>query len=985
MMRLYKAILLCLMLSCAGAGQAVQRRPVDARHPLWMVHVDVWNKADPQKIIDLVPVGIRPWICMNLSLSCQYDREQGVYRMPQNAVRTYKSWASVCQQNGLWFTCQPASGGHSHLKDDDIEIFEYFFRTYPNFLGWNYCEQFWGFNSPDDPSSSSIGSRLNLFARLVKMSAHYGGFLTVSYCGGSHPLSPLGMLKSHRGLLKACKENPEAILWLYKYTTCNYFHNNESVTYGPFISGLAGNYGVRYDSCGWQGTMSVLRGKDHGVAYPTAAGIGTVLEQTCVNGGAVWDGPELIWTEDFRNLPDTETADGFKRRNWTVYPSFSNAWLDLYAKIVDGSFYIPMRDEVLARTKVVFVNDITEGTELEKYAAREDLYDGLYLQEDPFNPKGGHGDDNRFWLKRSGRYATVPVVFGLLGSAARTIPVQVKSSEFTARWPTVADKVKEFDRLYPEVSKGDLFVSRHRNQLVVYTPYSNLNDRQTARGEIPLLYNTCRKLVLQLGPWTSGVVREKAEGLDVYLNNFGSTGREDTIAVIGATSRPSHTLAARAETTASAVAKWDAAKGAYVLRVTHDGPVDVRISCAGSNRPSRRDPLPERPLAADPPARPPAFAGELVFEAEDMDRRHTGALILNPFGERPDERGHAGNGFVEFGSNRDAALRHVFKLNREGAYRVTLRYLNPSRAGNLTVSVNGVAAPVGLKATAPNGWQKASVAAKLRKGENTFLLTNPEGLPATLDQVVFRPSELPPEKFRVTVRRGDHGTAKADRPSAAEGERVTLAAVPDKGYAFVGWEVVHGGVTVGKDDAFVMPDDIVTVRPLFADKAKAYALDFKEVRDGMFPSGWRAVEGNGGEHAYPGVYMMGPRTFLGFRGTWKSALYWRDRSAEYGAQSEHPLALTPGRYRLTFACAAWKGTPKYRVRILDAQGNDCFRSGEYDAAPSANGDHQANLSAAQVRETTFGIVRPGNYRLVFEAERGGEFLLLQTIIQRCLP
>ena len=33
------------------------------------------------------------------------------------------------------------------------------------------------------------------------------------------------------------------------------------------------------------------------------------MEQTCVNGGAVWDGPELIWTEDFQNL-----SDGFHHR-----------------------------------------------------------------------------------------------------------------------------------------------------------------------------------------------------------------------------------------------------------------------------------------------------------------------------------------------------------------------------------------------------------------------------------------------------------------------------------------------------------------------------------------------------------------------------------------------------------------------------------------------------------------------------------------------
>ena len=47
---------------------AQTRRPIDNEHPLWMIHVDVWNAADPQKIIDMVPEDIRPWVCMNLSL-----------------------------------------------------------------------------------------------------------------------------------------------------------------------------------------------------------------------------------------------------------------------------------------------------------------------------------------------------------------------------------------------------------------------------------------------------------------------------------------------------------------------------------------------------------------------------------------------------------------------------------------------------------------------------------------------------------------------------------------------------------------------------------------------------------------------------------------------------------------------------------------------------------------------------------------------------
>ena len=67
---------------------AQSRRPIDNEHPLWMIHIDVWNAADPQKIIDLVPDDIKPWVCFNLSMSCQYDKDKNVYKMPRSAVRT---------------------------------------------------------------------------------------------------------------------------------------------------------------------------------------------------------------------------------------------------------------------------------------------------------------------------------------------------------------------------------------------------------------------------------------------------------------------------------------------------------------------------------------------------------------------------------------------------------------------------------------------------------------------------------------------------------------------------------------------------------------------------------------------------------------------------------------------------------------------------------------------------------------------------------
>ena len=74
------------LVSLFSLAWAQQRRPIDNEHPMWMIHIDVWNSADPQKIIDLIPEDIRPYVCMNLSLSCQFDTATSMYRT---------SWAGI--------------------------------------------------------------------------------------------------------------------------------------------------------------------------------------------------------------------------------------------------------------------------------------------------------------------------------------------------------------------------------------------------------------------------------------------------------------------------------------------------------------------------------------------------------------------------------------------------------------------------------------------------------------------------------------------------------------------------------------------------------------------------------------------------------------------------------------------------------------------------------------------------------------------------
>jgi len=985
---------LLLVLAFITIGQSLmaqQRRPIDSQHPLWMVHIDVWNSADPQKIIDLIPADIKPYVCMNLSLSCQFDTKTGMYRMPRNAVRTYKSWATVCQQNNMWFCCQPASGGHTHIQDNDLETFEYFFKTFPNFLGWNYAEQFWAFGDAGDLSSMTKSSRWNLFANLVEMSHKYGGFLTVSWCGGIYHFDtdPLAELKTDKNFMAACKKYPEAILFLYKYTHCSSFYNNESVCFGPFISGLTKNYGVRYDNCGYNDMLTKVLGENHGKKYPGSAGIGTVMEQTCVNGGAVWDGPELIWTEDFQNLSDSK-VDGYTRRNWGLFPNFKGIWLDMWREIIKGNMYIPTREEVVAKTKAVLVHDATDD-----FKVPDALYDGLYKVTDPGNKGDGRWENNGWYLKSSGRYGAVPMVAGLYDSIAKTIPVQVKKSAYSSRWGTQSKKVNEFNSLYPEVSSGDLYVNRYHNRLVTYTPYTYLNKKKTAEASIPLQYNTCDTLKLLYGKLSSGYVQEYADHIDFYLNNYRSDStaqQTDQISIVGATEKPSYTLTKHTTGAtgynASATETYDETTHLYTLSVKHMGPVDVSIACAGANDRSAVEDAPILSQPLEQPKQPEAYHGPVIIEAENMDYKDVNVSLTHSGWWAQDYKDFAGMGYVETQTKTTAALRHQLKLAEGGEYNILVRYCNSSKAGNMKATVNGTTQTIAFEKVGKNDWREVTIPATLKEGSNNFVLQNSGSIRMIIDQIIYMPVGTPKEKFKVTVRQADFGTIVADVDSATAGQEVHLTISADEGYGIKLLRVVNSvyftqgktiPVTEGATEvSFIMPDENVTIQPVFSDLCAVYNLDFTSVAAGELPVGWRTTDGSDVRN-YPTSNGSGPRTFSGLQGYQGKALYWRTTSAEYGRLSNYKLSLEPGKYMLVFATAAWKGTPTYQARILKSSGGSVASSATITATPNLNGNAAGDISPAERNTLSFEITTKGDYVIQFKEVGSGmqEFLLAE--------
>lgn len=291
--------------------------------------------------------------------------------------------------------------------------------------------------------------------------------------------------------------------------------------------------------------------------------------------------------------------------------------------------------------------------------------------------------------------------------------------------------------------------------------------------------------------------------------------------------------------------------------------------------------------------------------------------------------------------------------------------------------------------TESNVWRKDTITATLNAGENKFYLLNTLGIDMMVDQVIFSPADEEIEKFDITIKPSEHGSPIASMESAYEGQYVTISANPAEGYALKGWNIIHGKIDL-KDNgdgtfSFLMPDDIVTLDPIYVDNTIVYKMDLTKVLEGTFPEGWRSEINSTSVQEYPNSYSSGPRTFVGFTGTYYKGTYWRGMAYNYGKQTDHKLHLMPGNYKLTYAMAAWKGTPRYKAQILTSDGSTLKESQYYSATPNADGSKSADLSSAIEREMTFTVTKEGDYVINFYTdggEWGGEMLLLSCRVNK---
>lgn len=719
-----KKIVFAILLLFATASQFVSiaqtaemplRRPISHQSPVWIVHIDTWVWPDPQKCIDLIPEDIRPYVIFNISLSVSdFVRKKYPFTIAE-------SWLRTCAENRVWAMIQPASGGPNNFSDTTLETYEYFYK-YPNFVGWNFCEQNWGYDTFQD-----YLARLQLFVKLLEFADQYGGYLFVSNFL-SNPMgvyNGVGKLKSLQAYEEACKTYRDHYIICDKFTSETAFYENESTNLGPFLSGYAGQYGIRFDLCGFG------KRAETGRAFPDASGAIPVIEHFMLTGATVTDGPELTWQIAILGNGTKAVADGYTAKDWKVHPQFTNINIDFFRKLLDGTIRIPSKEEVIEETKVVYVCD--ENNTAGNYAAYPSLYTGLYAMD-------GEKSNNTTWFKKTGRYPSIPVVHKEGEYETGEFETIIRSSEYTKLWTSQAVRVDSMNKLFPKEYTGDIYARRMKNSWLTY--HTDMDASTAQSGTIPLKYNTCDSIYVSHQWYSLGVINEYSDKLKIYLNNYCSAAtygmRTDVIKIFGCTTQPTWSHTYRGDRNeCSVIPSWDSAKKTLTLTVWHNGPLDITVNCSGKAVRT----LPEPPVASIvQPAAAPIYMGARQYEAENFEYKNinsaTETNLMN----------YSAMGYVNFGTKSSASIRKTINVLKNGSYTLETRYSTPSTSGNVTsislyVNGNKVATPTFVNTKNSNSWAVNTQKITLNAGDNTIeFRANSTGKSIYFDNIVVSES-----------------------------------------------------------------------------------------------------------------------------------------------------------------------------------------------------------------------------------------------------
>lgn len=795
-------------ISITAEAASAMRRPCGPENPMLIVHIDTWNVADPAKIIALIPEDIRPYCVFNISLSINWSNDKKEWLMVQDGYECAKSWLKTCADEGVWCMVQPASGGQCHLPDydssgsivnfpnknefvahadDDYEntVYAEFFRDYPNFIGFNYSEQFWGFETESFPVTPV--QRYQHFANLLKLCNKYGGYLNINWCANywSAPLNPIAMLKRCPEWKSACEKYSANLQLEEKYTQSSFIQDVESEVLGAYLSGYCGNFGVRYDETGWTDSNYSGSGQASKDQYRQTTGLPIHLERMAFNGATIIDGPELVWADDFgETWGGKKDNEGYTCRDWFIRDQYANPTLDFFRKVTNGTIRIPTRQEVIDRTKVVVIQDVNSGSDHDKYSTYPSLFEGLYRM-----PTDGNLDKNRNLYKSTGRYPTIPTVYALRDDIAKSFKVQIKQSEIASRWTDISAKQDEFNQLFSSDYYGNCYAGRYEN---TWLAYNNNKDGSNCGAVLSLKYNTCKDLDVNLNEYGNALIKEYSDHIDIYANNFDNksqtTLKTDTFKISGCSAKPSYTAKDTGVNQTKSQITENYENGTYTLTVKHNGPVSISVKCSGSQTGKLTS---YNTAKVSAPAAPPFYSGIRQYEGELFDTKSVEGNVTNACGSGV--TGIQGQGFLKFGKNANAAAKDTVRTNKSGEFTMKLRYSSTSDINNVDLYVNGNKIET-MKLGNTNGysnWKTYEKKVTLKSGDNKIEFKANAALPSSLYLDNFTMS-------------GSFGDVKPSTPKPISGKLIKNLLVKDTENA-ADWSIGYNfgkGSSIYGDRAF---------------------------------------------------------------------------------------------------------------------------------------------------------------------------------------
>lgn len=434
--------------------------------PLKLTPADIWKA---------VPEEMKPYTVINLIA------EQGLRNQP-GVTDWIRKYSDICEENGIPFSIQIVNGETSASTRIPLSFIEEFAEKYQYLRGFNAAELY---NSPAFYGYGEEGDHSQYVAEIIRICAENGLYWiwTDSNCFGEH-----GVLQDWiednvylSSMMRTCKEY---VIMMYKQTHATIAA--EGLDLGLWLADYCDNWGVSSDWWYWGNHKGGLFG---------APGTSTT-SGNCLFMPEAMFGQDMVRVMSYggtcflSEAPFYSNSMGDKRT-----PAYQYVIIPLFNKISGGEVYIPSKSEVLEKEMTAVVG--------EKLG---DRYDSGYAYAYSINYK----QENSQIYPSTSKY-------NLICSLPENVPTE-ELSKFAHVFYELPSK-EVLDTVYTkDKAEGDAWAEENNGTWYWMNTIENRDEKQYS--VISPMINGADSVKIEAGPHTYAVIKEDADRLNVYINNY---------------------------------------------------------------------------------------------------------------------------------------------------------------------------------------------------------------------------------------------------------------------------------------------------------------------------------------------------------------------------------------------------------------------------------------------------------------------------------